>query len=213
MKPPARRRARTGLRTAVVAAVLAIPAIAVGACAKDRFPPDDDNSGNPSTTGPGTGGGGVIDENTEALCTDGEDNDGDGCADCLDFGCVNGLTICAPPDPPEPENTLEKCSDGIDNDGDNYVDCSDFDCTGAQASSEAVAYCAQISETNDERCSDGLDNDCNGFIDCNDNSCRKSPTVTVCPKENTQELCSDNMDNDGDSFIDCNDFDCDAFCD
>lgn len=182
MKSPPRRPAPVGSRTAIVAAI-AIPAIVLGACAVDRFPKDDDSGQSPtSTTGPGgPGGGGVggmtaTDENTDALCSDGIDNDGDGCADCRDFGCKPGgvpLPVCQPPDPlEEDENTDELCSDGIDNDGNGYADCRDFSCS----MNAAITVC----ENTDAACSDGVDNDCNGFIDCEDFGCSMNPNVTIC---------------------------------
>ncbi len=70
-----------------------------------------------------------LEENTEADCKDGRDNDDDGQADCVDEGCLN-TTECrlgggiresrsAPPG---------SCTDGIDNDGDGDVDCEDEPC-------------------------------------------------------------------------------------
>ncbi len=59
-------------------------------------------------------------ENTEALCTDGLDNDGDGLVDLLDSDCAAFL--------PAVENTEALCKDGLDNDGDELVDLGDPDC-------------------------------------------------------------------------------------
>ena len=53
----------------------------------------------PIITNPGNGGS----ENTEALCSDGVDNDGDPYIDCDDFDC-SGTMVCSEPEPePEPE--------------------------------------------------------------------------------------------------------------
>ncbi|RYE76579.1 MAG: DUF11 domain-containing protein, partial [Myxococcales bacterium] len=61
-------------------------------------------------------------ENTDALCTDNVDNDGDGKTDCADTDCQSGgIAACL-------ENTDAKCKDGVDNDGDGTVDCEDSDC-------------------------------------------------------------------------------------
>jgi hypothetical protein len=64
-------------------------------------------------------------ENSNALCGDGLDNDGDGFVDCLDNECwANGLTVCI-----KTEVTNATCSDGIDNDGDGFSDCDDYGCS------------------------------------------------------------------------------------
>ena len=53
----------------------------------------------PIITNPGNGGS----EDTEALCSDGVDNDGDPYIDCDDFDC-SGTMVCSEPEPePEPE--------------------------------------------------------------------------------------------------------------
>ena len=67
--------------------------------------------------GEGEGGGGV--ENTDALCSDHLDNDGDGHVDCDDFDC-SGTAPCAE----------TNCSDGLDNDGNTFIDCADHACGG-----------------------------------------------------------------------------------
>ncbi len=82
----------------------------------------------------------VIAENSEALCSDGIDNDCNGYADCRDNSCRGtGSTparavcrVCTP----QPENTAAACSDGIDNDCDGYVDCDDWDCDPPRAQPE-----------------------------------------------------------------------------
>ena len=57
-------------------------------------------------------------EDTDALCSDGMDNDDDGAIDCADAEC-NGLAMCG----------TEVCDDDYDNDGDGQVDCDDSDCS------------------------------------------------------------------------------------
>jgi hypothetical protein len=158
------------------------------------------NGGSGGTGGDGGAGGSSSGaENTAALCTDGQDNDGDKFTDCDDFDCcvhVNCKEVA--PDSScakkgtggsgggsgTPENTVEACSDKQDNDGDKFVDCDDFDCCD--------------------------------LVDCKttapDSSCAKKGTGgsgggSGTP-ENTVEACSDKQDNDGDKFVDCNDFDC-----
>lgn len=84
----------------------------------------------------------------EALCSDAQDNNGDGATDCDDRtcsdlepcqgGCTDGvdndnnnLTDCDDPACERSEACLG-CSDGQDNDGDGQSDCADPDCTGHQ---------------------------------------------------------------------------------
>ena len=65
--------------------------------------------------GGGSGGGGSGVENTDTLCSDGVDNDGDGYTDCYDQDCCGpGLTVC--PQCPPTENVqinTSPMSDGI----------------------------------------------------------------------------------------------------
>ncbi len=67
-------------------------------------------------------------EDTDALCSDNIDNDGDGHKDCDDYDCSKNanVTVCGGG---EVENTDALCSDGIDNDGDSHKDCDDYDCS------------------------------------------------------------------------------------
>ena len=107
-------------------------------------------------------------------CSDGIDNDMDGVADCYDYDC-NASPGC-----------IEDCSDGVDNDMDGKTDCQDRDCRGH-------APCL-------EDCSDGIDNDLDGLTDCEDSECAGlAPCI---------EDCSDALDNDLDGFTDCQDSDC-----
>ncbi|MCI0479953.1 fibronectin type III domain-containing protein, partial [Candidatus Uhrbacteria bacterium] len=68
-------------------------------------------------------------EDTEAACSNGADDDGDGLIDCQDPECAT-LGICAPPPVPVPENTNVACSNGADDDGDGLIDCQDPECAG-----------------------------------------------------------------------------------
>jgi len=90
----------------------------------------------------------------EVQCSDGLDNDGDGCIDIGDNDCSNSFdttesgstcNTCTP--------TSEICNDGLDNDCDGFVDCLDSNCN-------ADPSCVTTPE-----CSDGLDNDGNGCSD------------------------------------------------
>ncbi len=80
-------------------------------------------------------------ENTQSLCSDGKDNDGDGKIDCDDPDC-KAFKLCdtTKPDKPE-ENTQARCSDGIDNDGDGKTDCDDPDCKAFIMCNNLTAAC------------------------------------------------------------------------
>ena len=108
-------------------------------------------------------------EDSNALCDDGLDNDGDGFFDCNDFGCSRSpnVTVCGVV---AIEDSVLECSDNLDNDGDGFIDCVDFDC---QASLEVTA-CDATSERNARTCFDSLDNDGDGFFDCDDTDCTRS---------------------------------------
>lgn len=68
---------------------------------------------------------GVSKENTEQICDDGLDNDGDTVFDCGDNDCKSAPN-CLPDG--NPENTTERCGDWIDNDNDGATDCDDLEC-------------------------------------------------------------------------------------
>lgn len=69
-------------------------------------------------------------------CGDGQDNDGDGTADCADPDCATAPPCMSggrggrPTDSPGTE-TGRECGDGQDNDGDGTADCDDPDCATA----------------------------------------------------------------------------------
>ncbi len=138
-------------------------------------------------------------ENTDELCSDGIDNDGDTYLDCTDTDCINNsaVSVCSA----DAENSTSFCSDGQDNDGDGLVDCADPECESFGCN-----------EASDEFCADGLDNDGDNWVDCEDFSCKYGCEVTVCNSdfnpENSQEECSDGIDNDGDGKVDCEDRGC-----
>ena len=83
-------------------------------------------------------------------CTDGQDNDCDGLADCDDSDCE---ASCFELD----------CADGQDGDGDGDVDCDDSDCADDFACIEVI-------------CDDGFDDDGDGDIDCDDSDCAEDVT-------------------------------------
>jgi len=190
-------------------------------------------------------------ETSLEACSDGVDNDCNGYTDCADFSCrrlnstgsnAEAFEYCKRftcGDSCGPETSLEACSDGIDNDGNGYTDCGDYSCTRASngASSEAIAYCANLvkpptPENTEALCSDGIDNDLNGVIDCDDESCKgfaycnppggliQEPPDrpvnfgTLPASERAailaleKELCTDGIDNDRNGRTDCQEFRC-----
>ncbi|SEL98200.1 hypothetical protein SAMN05444354_110115 [Stigmatella aurantiaca] len=147
-----------------------------------------------------------FEESTNASCSNGLDDDGDGYTDCRDNECrYNSLvTVCTR------ENSVEACADGLDNDGDGYADCNDFDCSR----NPYVKVCNAssypfLAESSNATCSDGLDNDSDRYKDCRDYQCLNNPLVTVCGnQENSMAECSDGLDNDGDGVTDCSEGTC-----
>lgn len=137
-------------------------------------------------------------ENTDALCSDGVDNDGDGYIDCDDWNCKD-TTPCATTE----ENTDSKCSDGIDNDGNGFTDCDDWSCS----KNHDITVCPR--EDTASECTNNEDDDDDGHIDCDDWDCG---WMTECggtgQGEWTDETCSDGIDNDADGYIDCDDHNC-----
>src|SRR5687767_6134923 len=120
-------------------------------------------------------------ENTDALCSNGLDDDANRLLDCEDFSCLaEGITVCR-----QPEVGPTLCEDGFDNDADGLADCADEDC----------ADHATCGESTNTLCSDGVDNDDNNFADCEDFSCLYGCTVDICddpdelPPERRLELC------------------------
>ena len=135
-----------------------------------------------------------VPENTEALCSDGFDNDNNGKTDCEEEDC-QWFEVCAVK--VVAENTEELCTDGLDNDNNGKKDCEEEDCQWFDACMQGVK-----AENTEALCSDGEDNDGNGKADCEEESCQQ---MRVCEKkaaENTPELCSDGRDNDNNGDAD-----------
>lgn len=169
-------------------------------------------------------------------CTNLEDDDGDGAADCEDPDCLSDPS-CTPC-----REGREICWDGCDNDHDCRIDgddaddcwcphaCSRCDCRpgpelcdnlcdddrdGAidceDPDCQARDRCGACVPTADEEvshaaCMDGFDNDCDGWTDCCD-----EPTCafwTVGCDVPWPERCDDGIENDLDGLIDCADIDC-----
>jgi hypothetical protein len=125
------------------------------------------------------------------VCGDGDDNDCNGVADCLDPACENKPGCVCVPDPGG-----ENCSNGKDDDCDGFADCNDPGCAGTPA-----CGCAP-SETH---CHDGADDDCDKLIDCDDPDCAAD---TLCACAGKTELCKNGKDDDCDLVVDCADSDC-----
>ena len=140
----------------------------------------DDLVGYTGTPGGGSGGS----EDSETVCDDGIDNDGNGYTDCDDWDCEDDPACGGSGGSADGETV---CDDGIDNDGNGYTDCADHDCAEDPACPED--------------CSDGIDNDEDGKTDCNDLGCAHD--------EACAEDCSDGIDNDEDGHTDCDDYYCD----
>jgi hypothetical protein len=148
------------------------------------------------------------------------DDDGNGFADCEDFGCSRSVlvSVCG-------MTEAGFCLDGADNDKDGTVDCDDSDCAVASACGGAPppdggmpnpprmdvpAFDPAGHETGDERCGNMVDDDGDGRTDCDDEHCEYNPGVTVCagPREVGDAACANGMDDDGNGFTDCEDFSC-----
>ena len=141
-------------------------------------------------------------------CSDGEDNDCDGLADCADPDCASATecptcgdescsaaeTSCNCPadcgDPPSGETPGVNCSDGEDNDCDGLTDIADPDCVvcgdGSCDMDESRCNCpadcgdAPSSEVPGSSCADGEDNDCDTLTDCADPDCATAIECAVC---------------------------------
>jgi hypothetical protein len=116
------------------------------------------------------------------LCSDDEDNDGDGRTDCDDPDCFGDATC---------EEPIENCANGRDDDGDGLVDCRDPDC-------EFDPFCGATPED----CANGRDDDGDGAVDCDDRDCAESPSCFQV------EICDNGFDDDRNGLIDCADFAC-----
>lgn len=98
-------------------------------------------------------------------CSDGQDNDGDGYADCADSECA-GQGAC------QSEET--NCTDGFDNDGDGQTDCQEIWC---KANSPLCGF--------NEVCGDDVDNDGDGYTDCADAECASQG---MCPAQQCTDV-------------------------
>jgi hypothetical protein len=112
----------------------------------------------------------VTGEASDAECSNGIDDDGNGYKDCGDYRCLGNptITVCAG------ETDEGACTDGIDNDGNGYADCADYACQ----ISPSVTACSN--EHTEDTCHDNVDNDADGKTDCADLRCSASAFV-ACP--------------------------------
>jgi hypothetical protein len=144
-------------------------------------------------------------EDSEKLCTNEKDDDGDGATDCSDSEC-KAFVPCL-----EKQHTDDEfpwndnyCTDGVDNDGDELIDCLDVE--KDEETGEVYPYSCSLLEAclenTFQKCGDLLDNDGDRSVDCEDPDCR-----SFC-LENDPSLCSNWMDDDGDRLVDCEDDSC-----
>jgi len=129
-------------------------------------------------------------ENSDYLCSDGFDNDGDYLVDCLDPDCDDltgqpGGALCE-------FDEEETCDDGFDNDADGNIDIADSDCVPA------------------EICNNTIDDDLDSFVDCLDSDCFANPVCLSSLGEacNTGDECSSGFCTDN---VCCNSA-CDGTC-
>jgi hypothetical protein len=152
----------------------------------------------------------IATEETEISCTDGEDNDCDGLADCADPDCSGGPDCTTCPD--------------ADVDGFTDADCGGLDCDDSDASINPGAQ---------ETCDDFVDNDCDGDADCVDSDCSTDPYCeppcwdndgdfyydVACGGDDcddgdesinpgADESCNDFFDNNCDELVDCDELTC-----
>jgi hypothetical protein len=132
-------------------------------------------------------------------CADGLDNDSDGLTDCLDDDCASD-TSC---NGKGPETS---CDNQTDDDGDGFTDCEDSDCgldaaclptdadgDGYDSNADCNDARSDVNPNMPESCSDDIDNNCDGA---------------------TNEGCSvgtPETDDDGDQY--CDDVNGDGLCD
>ena len=147
---------------------------------------------------------------SNAQCSDGFDNDGDGLKDYpQDHGCTSAT------DDDEYDSTFRpQCQDGVDNDGDGKIDfpedqgCASFDDNNEQNQVNQLQQPTPTPVQNpvvapaaDTACSDGVDNDNDGKADFpQDQGCTSA-------QDNDEfnfraPRCSDGIDNDNDGLKD-----------
>jgi len=140
------------------------------------------------------------------LCSDGEDNDGDGFTDCAELNC-DGVVVDTGGETCEPGGELT-CDDMFDNDNNGEVDCQEMACDG-----EVGGSGGELCEDGGEMtCDDGFDNDGNGEVDCEDMACDGEVGGSggeLC-EDGGEMTCNDGFDNDANGQTDCEDMGCDG---
>jgi IPT/TIG domain len=121
---------------------------------------------------------------SDSVCADCEDNDGDGWPDTSDPDCTDGKA--------EDNSTFGDytCNDGVDNDSDGDIDAEDADCSSGMDAESA-------------ECGDGIDNDGDGWEDSDDPDC--SSGIFEDDATFGVYTCNDGLDNDSDGWLDSDD--------
>jgi hypothetical protein len=88
------------------------------------------------------------------ICDNGQDDNCNNVADCLDPGCL-GDRACVKPG-------VEICNNGLDDDDDGRIDCADPDCASSPACRPVMGP---------EICNNGRDDNGDGLVDCSDPQC------------------------------------------
>lgn len=127
-------------------------------------------------------------EVTNALCSNGLDDDNNGYADCDDYWCRDAVavTVCN-----ALENSAAACGDGVDNPEapgnpnntatDQLVDCADPDCF---KNPMLPGVCPALRfELGQVDCSDGADNDGDLLTDCEDPDCLHASQSSCTPRK------------------------------
>jgi len=137
------------------------------------------DAGVPETLGPPGA------EVTNALCSNGLDDDANGYADCEDYWCRDAVavTVCD-----ALENSAQRCTDAVDNleapgnpnsaRTDGLVDCADPDCFKNPL---LAGVCPALRfELGAADCADTTDNDGDTLVDCEDPDCQHASQGS-CP--------------------------------
>ncbi|MFT6807422.1 MAG: gliding motility-associated-like protein [Saprospiraceae bacterium] len=142
-------------------------------------------------------------ESSDATCSDGIDNDGDGLIDCADIDCIpiiSQLLGIGPDNCPDLDNgslSYESPNSNLEwsLDGTNYTEINTFDSLSAGTYMplfrNVTSLCFPIIEMSilitpplicpvlEEICNDGIDNDINGLVDCEDPFCNNDPSCII----------------------------------
>ena len=165
-------------------------------------------------------------QETENICNDGFDNDGNGKKDCNDVSC-NGIKIGEVsaqnaqafnqkegPVYCEMEKEVS-CNDGWNNDGkecsggandgnscDSASQCPEGNCAPLTDCEDKDCWNTEFCNMKEGNCKDGIDNDEDGKTDCQDSpDCNEDITCN-------SDACVNDIDDDNDGFINCRDEQC-----